>query len=368
MKRKIEMRFTSKIKKIISAALAALTLCASLTACSVQKAYEGAPEGMRPINDGSDGAILYVPSAWSVDNSLSVPMGYVSAQNRTMVTLVYVRSEEVGERKVPEYWNAYKEQFTASMTDFTVVKENEEAKDYTTRIIAGKDAYEFEFKGKVTGLDYHFRQALVKDDKGGIFIITFSAYEANYADVIEVLTDTIYPNFAFVDSIIPAPDDNTLEPGIDDEITVPDGMQLLSNKAVDYVMFVPDDWSITVNTGMSAARAPEGTASLSVVGFDIRTANVDAFWSGYEADIKATFGNMSYLSEENKYDTVTLGGYDSARTYKFTVDKGGATYRYSETVLIRDGYVYLITYSAKSEDFNAYEADYAKILSEFKFK
>ena len=114
------MRFTSKIKKIISAALAALTLCASLTACSVQKAYEGAPEGMRPINDGSDGAILYVPSAWSVDNSLSVPMGYVSAQNRTMVTLVYVRSEEVGERKVPEYWNAYKEQFineTEGMTD-----------------------------------------------------------------------------------------------------------------------------------------------------------------------------------------------------------------------------------------------------------
>lgn len=361
------MRF-GRIKKIISLALATITLCASFTACSVQKAYEGAPEGMRPINDGSDGAILYVPSAWSVDTSLSVPMGYVSAQNRTMVTLVYVDSATVNGKTAPEYWQGYKEQFTSTMTDFTIVKENEEAKDYTTRLIAGKDAYEFEFKGKVTGLDYHFRQALVKDGKGGIFIITFSAYEANYADVIGVLTDSIYPNFAFVDKIIPAPDDNTLEPEIDETVTVPEGMQLLSNKAVDYIMFVPASWSITVNTGMSAARAPEGSASVSVVGFDIRTADTDAFWSGYEADIKATFGNMTYLSEENKYDALTLAGYESARTYKFTVDKGGAVYRYSETVLIRDGYVYLITYSAKSDDFAAYEADYAKMLTEFKFK
>lgn len=362
------MRFGNRIKRIISVALATFTLCASLTACSVQKAYEGAPEGMRPINDGSDGAILYVPSAWSVDNSLSVPMGYVSAQNRTMVTLVYVDAEDVNGRTAPEYWQSYKEQFTSTMTDFTVVKENDDAKDYTTRLIAGKDAYEFEFKGKVTGLDYHFRQALVKDDKGGIFIITFSAYEANYAGVIEVLTDSIYPNFAFVDKIIPAPDDSTLEPGIDETVTVPDGMQLLSNKAVDYIMFVPSDWSITVNTGMSAARAPEGSASVSAVGFDIRTADVDAFWAGYEADIKATFGNMTYLSEENKYDTVTLGGYDFARTYKFTVNKGDVSYRYSETVLIRDGYVYLITYSASGDDFAAHEADYTKMLSEFKFK
>ena len=358
----------SKLKKIISGALAALTLCVSLTACSVQKAYEGAPEGMRPINDGADGAILYVPSAWSVDNSLAIPMGYVSAQNRTMVTLVYVDAEDVNGRTAPEYWDSYKEQFTSTMTDFTVVKENEEAKDYTTRLIAGKDAYEFEFKGKVTALDYHFRQALVKDDKGGIFIITFSAYEDNYAGVIDVLTDSIYPNFAFVDKIIPAPDDSTLEPGIDETVTVPEGMQLLSNKAVDYIMFVPSDWSITVNTGMSAANAPEGSASVSVVGFDIRTADTDAFWAGYEADIKATFGNMTYLSEENKYTSVTLAGYEGARTYNFTVDRGGAVYRYAETVLIRDGYVYLITYSAKSDDFAAHEAEYTKMLSEFKFK
>ena len=357
-----------KLIKVISGALAALTLCVSLTACSVQKAYEGAPEGMRPINDGSDGAILYVPSAWSVDTSLAIPMGYVSAQNRTMVTLVYVEGDVVGGKTAPEYWNSYKEQFTASMTDFKIVKENEEAKDYSTRLIAGKDAYEFEFTATVTGLAYHFRQALLKDEKGGIFIITFSAYEDNYAGVIEVLTDSIYPNFAFVSESIPVDDDRELEPGIDEEVTVPDGMQLLSNKAVDYIMFVPSNWSITVNTGMSAARAPEGSASVSVVGFDIRTTDTDAFWASYETDIKNTFGNMTYVSEENKYDAVVLDGYESARTYKFTVVKGDVTYRYSETVLIRDGYVYLITYSAKSDDFAAHEADYTKMISEFKFK
>lgn len=359
------------IKKIISVVLAAITLCLLLTACSVQKAYEGAPEGMRPINDGSDGAILYVPSAWSVDTSLSVPMGYVSAQNRTMVTLVYVKPEDVAGRDIPAYWAEYKEQFASSMTDFTIVKENEEAKDYSTRIIAEKTAFEYEYTGKVTTseLDFHFRQALLGDGKGGIFIITFSATKDNYKDAVSVLTDSIYPYFTFVDATIPVEDNNTLQPGMDTEITPPEGMQLLSNKAVDYIMFVPENWSITVNTGMSAARAPENsTASVSVVGFDIRTDDMNAFWESYEADIKATFGNMTYLSEEQKYEGITLAGYNSARTYKFTVNKGGETYRYSETVLIRDGYIYFITYSAKSADFAAHEADYNKMLSEFKFK
>ena len=359
----------NRILRLLAAVFVLTFMCIQFDACSVQKAYEGTPENMRPINDGSDGAILYVPSAWSVDTSLSVPMGYVSSQNRTMVTLVYVKPEDVNGKTSPEYWATYKEQFASTMKDFIIVKEGEEAKDYTTRLIAGRDAYEFEFTGSVTELPYHFRQALIKDDKGGIFIITFSAYETNYEDVVEVLTDEIYPNFTFVDQTIPVEDNNTLEPGLDETVSVPEGMQLLSNKAVDYIMFVPESWKISVNTGMSAARASDtSSACISVVAFDIRTSDMDAFWNSYETDIKSTYGNMTYVSEENKYTPTVLDGYESARTYGFTVKKGETVYRYAETVLIKDGYVYMITYSAEVDEFATYEADREKIISEFCFK
>ena len=349
--------------------MAMLMLCLAFTSCTVQKAYEGAPENMRPINDGSDGAILYVPIAWSVDTSLAVPMGYVSSQNRTMVTLVYVAPEDVGGKSVPEYWDGYKSQFTSTLKDFTIVKESEEAKDYSTRLIAGKDAYEFEFTGSITELPYHFRQALIKDGKGGIFIITFSAYEDNYSAIVEVLTDQIYPNFTFVENNIPVEDNNTLDPGMDETLSIPDGMQLLSNKAVDYIMFVPSDWLITVNTGMSASRASrDSSAAVSVVAFDIRTTDMDAFWTSYENDVKSTFGNITYVSEENRYSPFTLGGYESARTYNFRITSGEDVYRYAVTVLIKDGYLYQITYSALESEFTDYEADHNKILSEFKFK
>ena len=357
----------SIFKRLTTFTLLLIMICSMLASCSVQKSYEGAPENMRPINDGADGAILYVPSAWSVDTSLSIPMGYVSADNRTMVTLVYIKPEEVGEKTVPEYWSAYKSQFETTLKEFKIVKENDADKDYKTRLIANKDAYEFEFVGTVTTLSYHFRQALLKDDKGGIFIITFSAYESNYNDVVEVLTEDIYPNFTFVNATIPVEDNNTLEEEAVN-VDVPEEMQLLSNKAVDYYMFIPKSWNVTVNTGMSSAKAPASSASVSIVAFDIRTTDVDGFWSGYEADIKNTFGNMTYVSEENKYENVTLDGYESARKYNFTVENGETVYRYSETVLIRNGYIYLITYSAKAEEFSATESDYIKMLTEFKFK
>lgn len=363
MKNKFKLRAVRLVCVVICAAV----LCLAFASCSVQKAYAGAPEGMRPINDGAIGAKLFVPSSWCVDTSLDVPMGYVSAKDRTMVTLVYISADEVGEVSVPEYWLSYKDRFAASMKDFELVKDSEDAKDYTTRLIAGKDAYEFEFTANVTELTYHFRQALLRADDGGIYIITYSAFEDNYNTHLDVLLEDIYGNFVFTNEIIPVDDDNTLKPGIDGEVDIPDGMQLISNDAVDYLMFVPESWNVSVNTGISAAYASEtDKASVSTVAFNTDNTDIESFWSSYEADITSTLGAPIYISE-SKYEDRKLDGYD-ARTYAFLLASGEGRYRYSETVLIRNGYVYIITCCAEEGTFEAHSSEFSRVLSEFKFK
>lgn len=356
-------------KKITALVCVAVLSCFSFISCSVQRAYPGAPDGMRPINDGSIGAVLFVPSYWSVDTSAGIPMGYVSTNDRTMVTLAYVSADELDGRSPQEYWNSYAEQFREAISDFSVVKDYENAKDYSTRIIAGKDAYEFEFTGNITGLKYHYRQALLRSDDGGLYMITYSASEEKYDTHLDILLGDIYDNFTFTNEILSVEDNNTLPPESDEGVSVPDGMQLISNGAVDYLMFVPESWTVLMNTGVSAARVSDtDETTVSTTAFNTRYTykQIDEFWSSRETDIINTFGNMTYISE-SRYVDITVDGYD-ARTYDFTISRGGIDHRYSETVLIRDGYVYLITCCSKAETADLHTAEYEQIISQFKFK
>ena len=92
-----------------------------LASCTVQRAYQGAPEGMRPINEGEEGGILYVPIAWSVDTSTGVPTAYVSEKNRTMITLVTVPADKVPEGGIPAYFDSYRESFASTLKDFKII-------------------------------------------------------------------------------------------------------------------------------------------------------------------------------------------------------------------------------------------------------
>lgn len=380
MKKNISIRIIRNAAALICAFM---VLCHLLASCSVQKAYPGAPDGMRPINDGSIGAVLFVPSYWSVDTSAVIPMGYVSTNDRSNVTLAYVSADELGGRSPQEYWSNYAEQFRAVMTDFTIVKESESAKDYSTRLIANRDAYEFEFTGTVTGLEYHYRQALLRADDGGLYLITYSATEEKYSTHLDILFDDIYGNFTFTSDILSVEDNNTLPPDGDEGVSVPDGMQLISNGAVDYLMFVPESWSVQANTGISSARVSETDAStVSAIAFssqyswreefrdlsetDIRKKLIDEFWSSRETDISDTFGGITYTSESKFTDTSVDGYY--ARTYAYSLRRDSDVYSYRETVLIRDNYVYIITYCSRLETADLHISEYERIISEFRFK
>ncbi len=332
----------------------------SLSACSIQPGYEGAPEGMRPINEGDEGAILYVPISWSVETSTGVPMAYCSSTDRTTVTLTTVSKEVSGELDAKAYFESYIESFKSAITDFTFVKEKEDDPDYTTRLIGGEGAYIYTYSGKVAELEYKFRQALFKNlETGRIYIITYSSSN-RFDDHIDEL-NTIYDNFRFVTESIPMKDTAHIETPSTEGIEVPEGMKLVSSGYTDYLLFVDSGWVPTVTTGMTSAHAPSDVSkSISCMVFTSRIANYDEYWDSYAKDVQNTFGNIAYESEQKFVETEIAG--IASRVYTYSVQISGKTTYFAQYLTIREGQVYLITASSDS-----YES--AKSINfELKFK
>ncbi|MBE6610588.1 MAG: hypothetical protein E7634_07960 [Ruminococcaceae bacterium] len=353
------------IARIISLTLIAVMLLSALSACTVKPYYEGAPEGMRPINEGEEKAILYVPENWLVDTSTGVPTGYYSTNDRSMVTLVTVKADALNGQTIPEYWASYVDSFITSVKDFKIVKETESASDYTTRLIAERSTYVYDFTATVTGLEYKFRQALLTHpDTGDLYIITYSTVSEVFDTHLSDLTE-IYNNFKFVTEKIPMND--KIEVSLPEDATAPEGYKTVSSEFVDYLLYIPSDWTPLINTGMTAAHAPESKSiNVNAMAFNTTLASLDEYWTGYENDLAATFGEVTYADPQAKYQETKLDGYD-ARKYVYSLSVNDKAYDYQQYMVIKGGYIYLLTFCSPA-DVSAPAAEFDGIVSNFKFK
>jgi hypothetical protein len=284
-----------------------------------------------------------------------------------MITLVTVPAEKIPSGEITKYFDSYREDFQKNIKDFKIIKASDDAKDYQTRMIAGASAYVYEFSGKITNIDYNFRQAyLLHPETKDLFIITCRAVPEAYNSLGKTITE-VYDNFTFVTEPIKMEDKTEINLPGTEGVEVPSGFTLISNEFVDYYFFVPSDWTPTVNTGMSAAVSNKSSRTgASVVAFNTHYLSLDDYWTGYEEELKATFGEITYLSD-TKYSASKVGGLD-ARAYSYKITQNGTEYVYTQNVLIYNGYVYIITFSCENGSFDSFSLDFNGILQNFKFK
>ena len=82
----------------------------------------------------------------------------------------------------------------------------------------------------------------------------------------------------------------------------------------------------------------------------------------------------SYINELIEFSVIdggkqnTLLGGIVAKTYVYTAKYEGIEYKIQMTVTYSGGLMYVLTYTAKSANFDAHTEEVAKIISEFKFK
>lgn len=175
---------------------------------------------------------------------------------------------------------------------------------------------------------------------------------------------------------------------------VPDGMKLVETESKDYSLFVPEDWSVDMSTGVVSAYASlVDQSNVSFTGFAIKMRDlyaetvassdtgsdaevkglVDVFWDDYSDDFAETFGDtMKYIDENGKesdspvYVRTTLGGIE-ANKYTYTARVTGETYKFTQVVCIEAGYVYILTYTAVTDSYDEHLEDVESIIANFRF-
>ncbi|HBR30535.1 MAG: PsbP-related protein [Eubacteriales bacterium] len=158
--------------------------------------------------------------------------------------------------------------------------------------------------------------------------------------------------------------------------SLPDGMLLANNEAVDYYFYYPEGWEIDRNEGMISIRyntsekvGLEEYASISVMSFTNKdTAQVvNKYWEENVSSIANLFegdGDDYAIKDESE---IRLDNVVSARkVYTGTLD--GNTYKFAQVICIRNSIVYLITFTGTEDDYSNLIDDFDTVISNFHFK
>ncbi len=134
--------------------------------------------------------------------------------------------------------------------------------------------------------------------------------------------------------------------GDDPAETVPEGMRLCF-AGDGYTFYAPERWDVTEAGGVP-------TASVSAVnGTNLTCVRIEtdktpsAYFAEGEDELRARLSDYTLLSAEST-DTADLGGVAAIRrVYTATVNE--KPYKFMQILCQKDGYVYLLTYTAENE-------------------
>ncbi len=149
--------------------------------------------------------------------------------------------------------------------------------------------------------------------------------------------------------------------------TAPMGFIEISDEALTYDLFVPDEWTPDLSTGVTAAyyngRDPSNI-SMTAFELDRSITSLDDYWKLYEEDFVKHFPELEYI--ENGTD-IKLDG-SPAKQYIYTVNMGEDSYKLMQIVSIRNNQVYIFTYTALETAYDTHIEDVLAMLEYFCFK
>lgn len=206
--------------KRITALLLALAALAALTACGGKKIDEAANRriaGKQAGNNAVDYSFAY-PEEWELgdnDGVVSIRLDCnksdAIAQYASINVLTFTLSDSsVGAR---DYWNGYKKDLAATLTDFTVLngsaapeavsgessaaaaETSKPAADGSEITLGGTVALKVRYSGKLTEKTYLFDQ-IICCRNGAVYIVTLTATNDDY-DTAKSALDVVVQTFVF---------------------------------------------------------------------------------------------------------------------------------------------------------------------------
>ncbi|MBQ8402140.1 MAG: hypothetical protein IJX14_09450 [Clostridia bacterium] len=154
--------------------------------------------------------------------------------------------------------------------------------------------------------------------------------------------------------------------GCNADAEAPTGYKTASGEAADYTFFVPDDWTVDLTTGATSAYcSTEDPSSISVMAWELPNTDttLDEWWAMNLEDISMVFQNLEAAAPEN----LTIDGVHGQK-YVYTAELGEFSYKILQAAAIKNGTVYLITYTSLADTYDAHIEEVNNMVSFFLFK
>lgn len=148
---------------------------------------------------------------------------------------------------------------------------------------------------------------------------------------------------------------------------VPAGMRKISTDAVEYNLYIPAEWEEDLSTGVVTAYVSSSDrSSISMIAFDLEDPyqTLEDYWNSNKGAFTSFFTDMAF---ETEGEAMLLGGV-SANKYVYTANASGEVYKFMQVICIKDGSVYIFTYTAMAERYDKHLESVQKILDNFSFK
>ena len=237
-------------------------------------------------------------------------------------------------------------------------------------VLGGLAAKQFRMRATVGGNVYRMLQVVVERQKTvgdmsvevSYYVLSFIALDEIYDSLSDALT-LILDNFVFSD--VPYRAEEVAQPPKEGE-EAPAGMKLASNDDVAYRFFVPADWTVTIDEGITSAYVASDRSNVSVIPYlpEAVEYSVPMYFTESEQKMQAQFGeDYSYLGHAD----VTLGGR-KAHEYRFSIRMDGVTYQYCQTIGAYKSMIYCVTYTATDAAFEGHLEEFRAIVAAFAFR
>ncbi len=175
------------MKKILCVLLTLCCLLPCFAACASLKA-DGAPAGMKKMENGHVDFDLYIPNTWVEGYSTKVLTAYASETDMSNITVMAFELNEAT-ATVDDYWAQNEVDMAATFTDIEYLSKG------TNTLLDGLEAKKYNYRATVTGNPYEFLQVICVR-AGTVYVFTYTAkadlYDSHYDEVEQMLT-----NFAF---------------------------------------------------------------------------------------------------------------------------------------------------------------------------
>lgn len=144
----------------------------------------------------------------------------------------------------------------------------------------------------------------------------------------------------------------------------PRGMIKASGKEADFVLYVPETWTVDMSTAaVSAYCSKDDPSSVSLMAWelDYSDTKLDEWWEMNLAENEKVFSEIELKNEE---DMTVDGLY--AKKYEYSARLGEYEYSVMQVACIKGINVYVFTYTSIPESYESHLADVNSVISNMK--